>query len=92
MHFEIFFDTAANATAHANGIHPERDSIEVKSLDGTGSSSSCLGTPIIAGSSHGRRWTWSASLTLTVATFGIDRFFLFFIKFPLDICRYVYYT
>ena len=34
MHFEIFFDTAANATAHANGIHPERDSIEVKSLDG----------------------------------------------------------
>ena len=34
MHFEIFFDTAANAAAHANGIHPERDSIEVKNLDG----------------------------------------------------------
>ena len=33
MHFEIFFDTAANATAHANGIHPERDSIEVLDLD-----------------------------------------------------------
>ena len=31
MHFEIFFDTAANAAAHANGIHPERDSI--KALD-----------------------------------------------------------
>ena len=34
MHFEIFFDTAANATAYANGFNPERDSIEVKSLDG----------------------------------------------------------
>ena len=34
MHFEIFFDTAANAAAHANGFNPERDSIEVKSLDG----------------------------------------------------------
>ena len=34
MHFEIFFDTAANAAAPANGIHPERDSIEVKSLAG----------------------------------------------------------
>ena len=34
MHFEIYFDTAANAAAHANGFNPERDSIEVKSLDG----------------------------------------------------------
>jgi hypothetical protein len=34
MHFEIFFDTAANATAYAKGFNPERDSIEVKSLDG----------------------------------------------------------
>ena len=34
MYFEIFFDTAANAAAHANGIHPEHDSIEVKSLYG----------------------------------------------------------
>ena len=34
MHFEIFFDTAANATAYANGFNPERDSIEVKTLDG----------------------------------------------------------
>ena len=33
MHFEIFFDTAANATAYANGFNPQRDSIEVKSLD-----------------------------------------------------------
>ena len=34
MHFAIYFDTAANAAAHANGFNPERDSIEVKSLDG----------------------------------------------------------
>ena len=33
MHFEIYFDTAANATAYANGFNPERASIEVKSLD-----------------------------------------------------------
>jgi hypothetical protein len=33
MHFEIFFDTAANATAYASGFNPQRDSIEVKSLD-----------------------------------------------------------
>ena len=33
MHFEIYFDTAANATAYANGFNPERDSIEVKDLD-----------------------------------------------------------
>ena len=34
MHFEIFFDTAANATAYANGFNHELDSIEVKALDG----------------------------------------------------------
>ena len=33
MHFEIFFDTAANATAYANGFNPERDSIEVRGFD-----------------------------------------------------------
>ena len=33
MHFEIYFDTAANAAAHANGIHPERDSIKVLDFD-----------------------------------------------------------
>ena len=33
MHFAIYFDTAANAIAHANGIHPERDSIKVLDLD-----------------------------------------------------------
>ena len=32
MHFEIYFDTAANATAYAKGFSPERDSIEVKDL------------------------------------------------------------
>ena len=34
MHFEIYFDTAANATAYANGFNHELDSIEVKALDG----------------------------------------------------------
>ena len=34
MHFEIFFDTAANAAAHANGFNHELDSIEVTTLDG----------------------------------------------------------
>ena len=34
MHFEIYFDTAANATAYANGFNHELDSIEVKTLDG----------------------------------------------------------
>ena len=33
MHFEIFFDTAANATTYANGFNHELDSIEVKDLD-----------------------------------------------------------
>ena len=33
MHFEIFFDTAANATAYANGFNPERDSIEVRGFE-----------------------------------------------------------
>ena len=33
MHFEIYFDTAANATAYASGFNPERDSIEVLDLD-----------------------------------------------------------
>ena len=33
MHFQIFFDTAANATAYANGFNPERDSIEVLDLN-----------------------------------------------------------
>ena len=33
MHFAIYFDTAANAIAPANGIHPERDSIKVLDLD-----------------------------------------------------------
>ena len=33
MHFEIFFDTAANATAYANGFNPERDSIEGRGFD-----------------------------------------------------------
>ena len=33
MHFEIYFDTAANATAYANGFNHEFDSIEVKDLD-----------------------------------------------------------
>ena len=33
MHFQVFFDTAANATAYASGFNPERDSIEVLDLD-----------------------------------------------------------
>ena len=33
MHFAIYFDTAANAIAPANGIHPERASIKVLDLD-----------------------------------------------------------
>ena len=33
MHFEIFFDTAANATAYANGFNAERDSIKVQAID-----------------------------------------------------------
>ena len=33
MHFQVFFDTAANATAYANGFNPERDSIEVLDLN-----------------------------------------------------------
>ena len=33
MHFEIYFDTAANAIAYASGFNPERDSIEVLGLD-----------------------------------------------------------
>ena len=33
MHFEIYFATAANATAYANGFNAERDSIEVLDLD-----------------------------------------------------------
>jgi hypothetical protein len=34
MHFEIFFDTAANATTYANGFNHELDTIEVKTVDG----------------------------------------------------------
>ena len=33
MHFKIYFDTAANATAYASGFNHELDCIEVKSLD-----------------------------------------------------------
>tara|TARA_Y100001938_G_scaffold138751_1_gene204683 strand:+ start:1804 stop:2115 length:312 start_codon:yes stop_codon:yes gene_type:complete len=33
MHFEIYFDTAANATAYANGFDHELDSIEVLDID-----------------------------------------------------------
>ena len=33
MHFEIFFDTAANATAYANGFNHVLDSIEVLDLN-----------------------------------------------------------
>ena len=34
MHFEVFFDTATNAAAYANGFNHELDSIAVKTLDG----------------------------------------------------------
>ena len=34
MNFEIFFDTAANAAAYANGFNHELDSIRVEALDG----------------------------------------------------------
>ena len=33
MHFQIFFDTAANATASANGFNHELDSIKVLDLN-----------------------------------------------------------
>jgi hypothetical protein len=67
MHFEVFFDTATNAAAYANGFNHELDSPSMA----TGSSSTFLGVPSIVALSHGRRWTGSAWLTLNVATFGV---------------------